>query len=512
MKKCYILFILFTICPLLFSCGRYAEMKTGLENYEPPVSPVQMKEISSEEKESGKDQADSDVQIQQLQEMKDTWNRSLSLEKSESSFVRLSPALIKKFRSASDDPDVSARILSKGYTLNTLETLTLLRNPGIRAAERKVRAEAEAFSQVAYLDEILRQYTAFTAGLMNGIGPMKGKDAIQMKYPFPGITALKGRIVNRSVAAAREDLEIARREAVTTIRKTYWNLLFIQKSRQIMAETLELFRRLESVADTRYRAGNAGFQDVIKVTIRSRIMEEDLHTLAENEKNLKAKILEMVNLPPDTPVGFPSEKNPGRNLPVLEKLYRSAKEKRQELRKMRAMVGKMEGMVEMAETMILPPFTLNFSLYDNESVLQAGSAAMKPSFPITTASSMGAGLPQKPWFGSTNAWLGQTRQNLAALREELQKAESATDNMVRNAWSELDKAVREYHLYHDTIKDLSRSALDVSTKGYESGSVSFADVIASYTDWLNTGLALVRKNSDIGVARAELERVTGRSF
>lgn len=176
------------------------------------------------------------------------------------------------------------------------------------------------------------------------------------------------------------------------------------------------------------------------------------------------------------------------------------------------MTGKTEAMVEMAETMILPSFTLNFSLYENESVLQVGSAAMKPAFPVNTSASMGAGLPQKPWFGSTNAWLGQTRQNLAALREELQKAESATDNMVRNAWFELDKAVREYRLYQESIKDLSRSALDVSTKGYEAGTVSFADVIASYTDWLNTGLAMIRKNSDIGVARAELERVVGRSF
>lgn len=507
MKKCY---ILFAICPLLFSCGKYAEMKTGWENYEPPLLLSQTPEVFPETKETQK--TDSDVQTQQLQEMKDTWIRSLSLEKSESSFVRHDPALIKKFRSASDDPETANRIISKRYTLKTLETLTLLRNPGIRAAEKKVRAEAEAFSQVARLDEILRQYTAFTAGLMNGVGPMKGKDAIQMKYPFPGITALKGRIVNQSVTAAREDLEIARRETVTTIRKTYWNLLFIRKARQIMAETLELFQSLESVADTRYRAGNTSFQDVIKVTIRKEILEEELRTLAENEKNLKAKILEILNLPPDTPIAFPSERNPGRNVPALEKLYRSAKENRQELRKMRAMTGKTEAMVEMAETMILPSFTLNFSLYENESVLQVGSAAMKPAFPVNTSASMGAGLPQKPWFGSTNAWLGQTRQNLAALREELQKAESATDNMVRNAWFELDKAVREYRLYQESIKDLSRSALDVSTKGYEAGTVSFADVIASYTDWLNTGLAMIRKNSDIGVARAELERVVGRSF
>ena len=65
-----------------------------------------------------------------------------------------------------------------------------------------------------------------------------------------------------------ETLEIARREALTGVRKTYWNLLYVRKSREITAETLELFRRLESVAGTRYRSGNTSYQDVIKVTIK----------------------------------------------------------------------------------------------------------------------------------------------------------------------------------------------------------------------------------------------------
>ena len=76
----------------------------------------------------------------------------------------------------------------------------------------------------------------------------------------------------------------------------------------------------------------------------------------------------------------------------------------------------------------------------------------------------------------------------------------------------MDKAKREAALYRDTVVDLSKSALDVSTRGYESGTVSFADVIGSYTNWLDVGLALARKVSDIGVARAELEQAVGTSL
>jgi outer membrane protein TolC len=314
------------------------------------------------------------------------------------------------------------------------------------------------------------------------------------------------------VKAAAESLEIARRDALTGIRKTYWNLLYVRKSRQITAETLELFHRLESVANTRYTAGKTSFQDVIKVTIQSRILEEDLITLTERTRNLESNLLDILGLPPQTVLGPPADQVPDWNLSPLNRLRPLARERRQELRRFRAMVGKMERMLELAETMILPPYSLGLSYYDDEAVLQTGSAALKPPFSVRTTASVGAGLPKSPWFGTNDAWLNGTRRSLDALRADLKKAEAATDNQVRNAWFEMDKSRREAALFRDTVLDLSKSALDVSTRGYESGTVSFADVIGSYTNWLNVGLALARKVSDIGVARAELEQAVGTSL
>lgn len=138
-----------------------------------------------------------------------------------------------------------------------------------------------------------------------------------------------------------------------------------------------------------------------------------------------------------------------------------------------------------------------------------GTTAVKESFPTTTESFRGAGLPKTPWFGTEDAYLRETRQKLRALREDLKKAETATNTMVRNAWFMLDRARRETALYRDEVVKLSRSALDVSTRGYESGNVSFADVIDSYTIWLKANLTLERNRSDLGIAWAELERVTG---
>jgi cobalt-zinc-cadmium efflux system outer membrane protein len=162
--------------------------------------------------------------------------------------------------------------------------------------------------------------------------------------------------------------------------------------------------------------------------------------------------------------------------------------------------------------MVLPRYTLNLSLYEDEAITKVGSAATKNTFPTSIEVSRGAGLPKMPWYGLEDAYLRETRQKLKALREDLKQAEAATADRVRSSWFELDRAKREMFLFTDKVVNLSKSALDVTTRGYESGNVSFADVIASYTLWLDANLSLERKKSDLGIAKAELERVLGTSL
>ena len=506
--------ILLTAFPVY---GGYREMKSSLEEYRPPsyvrrrANPPERVPIPEPGADTGRDAFET--ARQKLETMKERWAETLrEPEDTGIAFVQPDPDLMGRLRPVASSPAATVEELEETFSLETLEALTLLRNPGIESARNNVEATLESFSQVTHLDEILRQYSVFTEGLMTGVGPMRGAEPVRSRFPFPGVTALKGQAVDQAVRAAVEALEIARRDAVTDIRKAYWNLVYLRKAREITAETLGLFRNLESVADTRYRAGNTSFQDVIKIGIRTSILQEELTTLAERQRNLETVLLELMDLPPKSKVGRPADRTPAKTLPALDRLYALAGERRQELRRMRAMIGRSERMIEMAETMVLPPFTLEFSYYENTPIQQVGSAATRPSFPTSTDASRGSGLPKSPWYGKNDAWLRQTRQNLAALRANLRKAEAATDQMVREAWFALDKALRETALYENTVVGLSRSALDVSTRGYESGTVPFADVISSYSTWLDVRTSLARKQSDIGVARAELEQVVGTTL
>jgi outer membrane protein TolC len=94
----------------------------------------------------------------------------------------------------------------------------------------------------------------------------------------------------------------------------------------------------------------------------------------------------------------------------------------------------------------------------------------------------------------------------------LKQTEASTVNKVRSGWFEMDRARREISLFKNKVVNLSKSALDVTTRGYESGSVPFADVIAAHTIWLDANLSLANQQSRLGVAWAELEQVVGTSL
>lgn len=447
----------------------------------------------------------------ELQRLKAKWQQALNDSTAET-FFSPDSTIRNQTAGAAADRSTAVAALKNRVTLQTLEALVLVRHPGIKAAENRYRAALEGFDQVANLDEILRQYTALTEGVMAGVGPMRGKEPPQMRFPFPGVLALKGRIVAAETRVARESLEIARRDAVTSVRRAYWNLTFTHAAQRLTRRMISLLANLEAVVETRYQAGRTSFQDVIKVRIKRQTLQEELITLQERRRNQEFRIKELLNLNVAAAMGAPHGYLPVAPERELDGLFALAVERRQELRRLRAKIEKTTYMLEMAETMIIPAYASDLTLYSDEAINQVGSQAMREPFPTTVSAERGVGLPKKPWQGTNDAYLRQTRQSLAALRQELNRAENETATLVRNAWFKVERARREVDLYGGRIVELSQAALDVSTRGYEAGQVSFADVIESYTLWWSANLTRERKKADLGIAVAELERTLGASL
>ena len=489
--------------------GGYLDLKTQFEQYQPPAYLFQIPRSST----AKMPQSDPfEMEKQRLTDLQSALLRTLKDTPDQTRFYYQNPQLSIMLEAATKNERVAQDAIHHRFTQERLEILTLLRHPGIKAAEKRVKATLEQFTQITSVNEILRQYTAFTEDVMTGVGPMRGKDAITTKFPFPGILALKGQVVRQDVLSALEHLEAVRRDAITSARKHHWQLWFIRRAQAITAQTIVLLKDLEAVARTRFEAGKTSFQDVIKVQIKRELLEEKLTTLREQQRNEKVHIQQLLDLSPNADVGIPKVSLAEAKLPAIEALYRLAIERRQELRRLRTRIGKMERMIEMAETMILPSFTLGLSHYQDEAVKQVGWMARRSTFATSPSATMGSGLPKQPGFGMADAYIREIRQKRQAMQDALSQMEATTIAKVRKTWFAVDQAAREKRLYQHTLLGLSQAALEASTSGYESGRASFSDVISSFTLWLDTHLALANRQSRYAMSLAELEQAVGQAF
>jgi formaldehyde-activating enzyme involved in methanogenesis len=408
-----------------------------------------------------------------------------------------------------DDLAVIAARVGQKIDLKEIKAIAALRNTDIKAARKKVLAEIQSFDQVTHLDDSLRQYAAFTAALDNRVGPLKTKDSIKAGHPFPGLVALKGRIVQSQVNMLEQQMKTVGKQIRQDLENAYWDLVYTTWSLRIIHETMAAFDRLLDVAASLYQSGRTSYQDVIKVTIKIEALQEDLVTLENEADNIKIRLLELMNLPADTRMGPVKTAPLPQTIPEPGALSAMARVHRQELAALRFQISRLQSMLEMSESMKEAPFTMGLSYFEANHVNTAGTGAPQQAFAEKTMASMKNNQPKNPWYGVDGPWVQQTRQTLAGLEYTLTARENETDRMVASAWFKTDKNRRELDLYQDRILPLTKSALDVSTREYETGSIAFSQAIGSYTEWLAVKLTIAQKTRDLGIAFAALETIVG---
>ena len=506
-KRIVLLLAALTLAVQPACASKYQELKGEVDSYAPPPDYLGLAGGPAGTAAPPPPVAAADdfaVTAARLADLAEKWKQTLGRPEAGTSFIVPDDGLLRSLAGAAGDPGQAEQALGDGFSLRTLETLTLLRNPAIRTKEAEARAGLEVFGQAEQIDAVLRRYRSLIATSMAG-----GGMGTQPDFPFPAILALKGRIVDEEVRAARERLEAARRDAITAARTTYWELIFVGQAAEITSRMIDLLENLDRSVASRYESGKTSFQDLVRIRIEREKAREELRTLAEERANRAADIRGLLALPPRIAVGTPAFREDWAALPAQEKLETLALARRQEVRAADAMVGRMELMLEMVETMTFPGFDLGLTPAPRGVIAPSGGAPAMGEAAGNTAATTAAQAPSRPFLAADAAYVGEIRQRIAALKSEREAVRAETLVGVRTAWFAADRARREESLYAAKVLGLSKSALESSLQGYAAGSVGFSDLLESYTGWLEANLARQRARVDIGIGRAGLEAAVG---
>jgi outer membrane protein TolC len=401
----------------------------------------------------------------------------------------------------------SAAIPASGISLADYLALLPRHNPAVLAARASTKATLEKLGQAEQLDQILKQYNAFTKQLDLHTSSKGHKEMNAMSFPYPDGMALKGKIISYETKIARLQEATAVRDAVFAAREAWYGLAYVDEAVAVNKEVQLLLEQVISSAQSKVRTGTASVNAVIMAQVELAKIADNLITLDEQRETLKTKLNTLVNLPPDAPIQTLGELPTEDLEPSLEKLYEVALKNRQELSRQRLQITRMRTMAELGVRMANTDASLGASYFENRARLASGSEGPPPFMTRRDVDPAKA-----PWLGQRNAFVRETQARVVAMREMLRSMEDATRLAVKTAHFGHETAKRSLSLYRDSLLPLARQALEGNTTAFRAGKIDFASFLDSERTLLRFQLEEQKALRTLRTKQALLEKISGATL
>ena len=421
-------------------------------------------------------------------------------------FYNLSTDTMKAYRQLAASPEVAKARLAEPITLELLVAFGYEWSPGLKSIREKIRAVLEQYPQAAYLENVLRQYNAFTKQLDTKVGPMHHKEMMAMKFPFPGTLALKGQIITEEVIIAQKEFEIALRDLVTEIKLAYYDYLFVVEATRINEENQKLLEQMIAIAQTKFRVGQGKYSNVIMAQVELSKLANAIITLEQQRETVIARLNTLLNTSADLPLGVPVPIEESSVIPTLAELYVLAVEKRQEIQKQKLAISKMGLAVEMAKQMTYPDPTLGSSYFESRSM---GDLKHTEKMPMTFSTRRTLNPTNMAWFAHRSSYIYEMDVKIEAMKHQIEKLESNIRFVVKKHHFGMETADRSIRLYRQTLLPQARQALDAANTAYQAAQIDFLSFLDAQRTLLNLKIEERRALRDYRQHLAQLEQAVG---
>ena len=421
-------------------------------------------------------------------------------------FYDLSTDTMKAHRQLAASPEAARDLLTEPVALELLVALGYEWSPALKSAREKIRAILEQYPQAVYLENVLRQYNAFTKQLDTKVGPIRHKEMMAMEFPFPDTLALKGQVITEDVLIAQKEFEIALRDLVTDIKFAYYDYLFVVEAIRINEENQKLLQQMIAIAQTKFRVGQGKYSNVIMAQVELSKLANVIITLEQQRGTIIARLNTLLNVSADVPLGIPVPVAEERVVSTLPELYALAVQNRQEIQKQKLAISKMGLVVEMAKRMTYPDPTLGASYFENRSMPDLKHTQ---KMPMTFMTQRTLNPTNTPWFGHRNAYIHEVNIKIEAMEYRIEELESKLRFVVKKHHFGMETANRSIRLYRQTLLPQAQQALSAANTAYQAAQIDFLSFLDAQRTLLNLRIEEQRALRDYYQHLTQLEQAVG---
>jgi outer membrane protein TolC len=273
-----------------------------------------------------------------------------------------------------------------------------------------------------------------------------------------------------------------------------------------------LLTHYEGLAQARYAGGQGLQQAVLKIQSEITKILNRLETLNQQRLSLAAKLNSLMDRAPDRPI--PEVEPPGLpsvNLP-LEELCKLGEENRQELKAVRALIGRSEKALALSQKDRWPAFTIGATFINVGRRDDPAGRETPPPDNGKNAFSLSVGLTIPLWGDKYDAGVQDAVGELSAERYRYSHLRNNMELAIRDLASRLETLQRQVSLFEGALIPQAEETLHSTEAAYETGQLGVLDLLDSERILLELRLARARLHSDYLGALAALERALGTQF
>ena len=386
--------------------------------------------------------------------------------------------------------------------LDQLAAQVLERNRDVLVARRAWEAAQTRPSQESTPPNPTITLNSVNAGILPLPGRSIGMEPqsfispmVMQEVPFPGKLRLQGEIAQKESDSLAKLYEAAKLKVVNELKQAYFGLYQAEKSIATVEKNKQLLDQLAEIARARYEVGSGLQQDVLKAQVEATLLEERLTMFRQRRESHKARINQLLNRPPDMPLGRVGDIDPSTLNLTLEQLYASAEEANPNLDSRRIMIDRSARRVDLAKKQYMPDFTF-----------QAGYMYMG-QFPNLWNVQIGAQIPLYFWRKERKG-VEEASADLRGSTNEYEAMAQDTFREVKDEYLMLTTAERLMRLYKDAVIPQASLALESSLSSYRVGNLDFLTILNNWTIVLNFELEYYNQLAQHETALSNLERLT----
>lgn len=392
-------------------------------------------------------------------------------------------------------------VQGRSLELADTERIALEENPELHTAARRVALAESHVSGAGALEDPQVMVREWGLPLTEPWNLNQAQNMVMVGQALPGRgkRGLRTAIAASDVAAAKDDLAMARLRVRVEVRKAFYDLLRAQDELRIHDEHVGIARQAVEAARIKYTVGKIPQVEVLKAQVALTRLAEHMIRFERDAQVARVRMNALLGRDPDAALRVEGTYGVEGDLPGIETLLTSALAKRPDLAGADAEVEKSRREQKLSGRTYGPDFAVS-----------AGYMVMPPGS-YARNNLMVEGSMTLPWLNRRKheAELNEASAGLREKEAELEAARNTARGQVGEALAEARAAQKLAKVYQNSLRPQAEATLHAAVVAYENDQTSFLDLLDSQMTVIDADLAWVDALGEFTNRMADLEMTIG---